>query len=200
MDRIGTAERKAHAFPPATGGMDLRVIGVLLLIPLLDVMLLVAVAGAIGAVATVALVVLTALVGMLLVRAEGRHTLRRIQRKLGRGELPGDELIDGALLIAAGALFLTPGLVTDGVALLAALPPTRVPLRWAARKFVVTPYLDAKTGGFATGEVYTAGFPGDGETYDVGDDQYDVDGSGSASGSNAGGGSGSGTGSRSRED
>jgi len=172
--------------------MDLRVIGVLLLIPLLDVMLLVAVAGTIGAVATVAIVVLTALVGMLLVRAEGRHTVRRIQRKLARGEIPGDELIDGALLIAAGALFLTPGLVTDAVALLAALPPTRVPLRWSARKFVVSPYLDAKTGGFVTGDVYTGGFPDRENTYDVGEDQYDVDRSGSGSNSGPGPGSGSG--------
>jgi len=163
--------------------MDLRVIGVLLLIPLLDVLLLVAVAGAIGAVATVAVVVLTALIGMLLVRAEGRHTLRRIRRKLATGSLPGDELIDGALLIAAGALFLTPGLVTDAVALLAALPPTRIPLRWAARRFVVTPYLDATTGGFATGDVYTGGFPDGKDTYDVGDDQYDVDRTGSGSSS-----------------
>ena len=60
--------------------MDLRVIGVLLLVPLLDVLLLVVVAGMIGLVPTVAIVVLTALVGMLLVRAEGRHVLRRIQR------------------------------------------------------------------------------------------------------------------------
>jgi len=158
--------------------MDLRVIGVLLLIPLLDIVLLVAVAGLIGAVPTVALVVLTALLGMLLVRAEGRHTVRAIQRELARGALPEDELIDGALLVAAGAMFLTPGLVTDFVALLAALPPTRVPLRLAARKFVVTPYLDTKTGGFATGQVYVGGFPdrsGEDEPYDVDDDEYRVD-------------------------
>jgi UPF0716 protein FxsA len=160
--------------------MDLRVIGVLLLVPLLDVLLLVVVAGMIGLVPTVAIVVLTALVGMLLVRAEGRHVLGRIQRKFARGGLPGDELIDGALLVAAGALFLTPGLVTDFLALLAALPPTRVPLRWATRKFVVTPYVDARSGGLATGTVYTGGFPdrgGDQDTYDVGDDEYDVEGS-----------------------
>ena len=47
----------------------LRIIGLLLLIPLFDAVLLVAVAGWIGAPLTVALVVLTALIGMLLVRA-----------------------------------------------------------------------------------------------------------------------------------
>lgn len=185
--------------------MDLRVIAVLLLVPLLDVMLLVVIAGWIGLVATVALVVLTALIGMLLVRAEGRHTLRGIQEKLARGEVPTDELLDGALLIAAGALFLTPGIVTDLVALILALPPTRYPVRAVAKKYVVGPYVDAKTGGFASGRVYTAGFPGegpggegpgdagdtggpgggrrsgrpgsgeDGTTIDIGEDQYEVD-------------------------
>lgn len=166
--------------------MDLRVIGILLLVPLLDVMLLVILATGLGPVtlgipATVALVVLTALVGMLLVRAEGRHTLGKIQSKLADGEIPTDELLDGALLIVAGALFLTPGIVTDLVALLLALPPTRYPVRVAVKKYVVSPYADAKTGGFASGNVYVGGFPGsgpapdEGETIDVGEDEYDVD-------------------------
>jgi UPF0716 protein FxsA len=147
--------------------MDLRVIGVLLLVPLLDVMLLVILATplgpvTIGPVATVALVVLTALVGLLLVRAEGRHTLARLQRKLADGEAPTDELLDGALLLVAGVLMLTPGIVTDIVGFVFVLPPTRYPIRVALKKYVVTPYVDAKTGGFATGDVYLGGFPGGG--------------------------------------
>lgn len=140
--------------------MDLRVIGVLLLIPLLDVMLLVVLSGYIGFPATVLIVVLTALLGMLLVRAEGRHTLGKLQRKLGQGEVPTNELIDGAFLLVAGALFLTPGIVTDFIALLFALPPTRLVFRTLAKKYVITPYADAKTGGFASGNVYIGGFPG----------------------------------------
>jgi UPF0716 protein FxsA len=158
--------------------MDLRVIGVLLLIPLLDVMLLVVLATSLPVTAVVALVVLTALVGMLLVRAEGRHTLRRIQEKLTQGEPPTDELVDGGLLLVSGALFLTPGIVTDLVALLFVLPPTRYPIRVVVKKYVVTPYVDAKTDGFATGNVYVGGFPGgddgrqQGETVDMGADEY----------------------------
>ena len=174
----------------------LRLIGVLLLIPLLDIMLLLVVGGEIGFVPTVAIVVLTGLVGMLLVRAEGRHTLRKIQRKLGHGEAPTDELIDGGLLIAAGAFLLTPGLVTDLVGFLLVIPVTRYPIRLAVKKWVVVPYADAKTRGFATGTVYTGGFPGNvdvsmggnddvgtgdrspgtgDDTYDVDDDSYDID-------------------------
>ena len=145
--------------------MYLRAIGVLLLVPLVDVLLLVVLATGFGPVtigpsATVALVVLTALLGLLLVRAEGRHTIRKIQRKLAEGEPPTDELLNGALLLVAGALMLTPGLITDLLGLLLVLPPTRFPIRIAVKRYVVTPFLDGKTGGFATGNVYVGGFPG----------------------------------------
>ena len=149
----------------------LRVLALLLLIPLFDIVLLAVVAiPYLGTLPTVALVVLTALVGMLLVRAEGRATLRNIQRKLATGEVPTNELIDGGLLIAAGAFFLTPGLVTDAVGLLVAIPVTRYPIRAATRRWVVRPYIDAKTGGFASGQVYVGGFPDEqgGPTADAG--------------------------------
>lgn len=170
-------------------GMDLRVIGLLLLIPLLDIVLLVALAAYVPVTWVVVLVVLTALLGMLLVRAEGRHTLAKIQQKTARGEVPTDELVDGGFLLVAGALFLTPGLVTDLIALLLALPPTRYPIRLLVKKYVVTPFVESKTGGFATGNVYVGGFPGDGgdETIDVGEDEYrNVDSEGRSSSGNAG--------------
>ncbi|MFB6221042.1 MAG: FxsA family protein [Halolamina sp.] len=140
--------------------MRLRyVIPALLLIPLVDALMLVVVADYLGWQATVLLVVLTGLVGMLLVRAEGRHTLRRIQEKAARGEPPADELLDGALLIVAGAFLLTPGVVTDAIGFLLTLPPTRYPIRTVLKRFIVVPKLDEKTGGFVTGGVWTGGFP-----------------------------------------
>jgi len=143
----------------------LRVIAVLLLIPLLDAILLAVLATqlqALSVVVIVLLVVVTALVGMLLVRAEGRHTLRRIQEKLAAGDVPTDDLIDGGFLVAAGAFFLTPGFVTDFVGLLLAIPLTRAPIRMLAKRFVITPYLDAKAKGFVSGNVYIGGFPDQG--------------------------------------
>jgi UPF0716 protein FxsA len=151
------------------------ILGALLVVPLADAALLVVVADALGWVATVALVVLTALLGSLLVRAEGRHTLRSIQRRLAAGEAPTDELLDGGLLIAAGALLLTPGLLTDAVGFALGIPPTRYPIRTALKRFVVTPYLDRRTGGFATGAVWTAGFPDQGGDREPDDDPFDLD-------------------------
>jgi UPF0716 protein FxsA len=166
----------------------LRVVAVLLLIPLLDVLLLTVLIGVVGWQLVVLAVVFTALIGMLLVRAEGRHTARKIQQKTAQGELPTDELLDGALLLVAGVALLTPGLVTDLVGFLLVLPPTRYPIRLAVKKWVVVPYADAKSRGFVTGNVYVGGFPDDesapgpgsgpgdeGDTYDLDDDAYDVE-------------------------
>lgn len=139
------------------------VIAALLLIPLADALLLVVVADAIGWQATVLLVVLTGLVGMLLVRAEGRHTLRRLQERAARGEVPTDELLDGALLVAAGAFLLTPGVVTDAIGFALAIPLSRYPIRAALKRWVVVPKLDAHTDGFVSGTVWTAGFPDGGD-------------------------------------
>ncbi|WP_232702860.1 FxsA family protein [Halobacterium wangiae] len=133
----------------------------LLIVPLADALFLVFVAGELGWKVTVAIVVLTALLGTLFVRAEGRHTLRRIQRSLASGESPADDLIDGAFLIAAGAFLLTPGLLTDALGFLLVFPVTRIPFRYAVKRWVILPRLDQRTGGFATGNVYTFGFPGD---------------------------------------
>jgi UPF0716 protein FxsA len=63
------------------------------------------------------------------------------------------------------------------------VPVTRYPIRLALKKFVVTPYVDEKTGGFATGRIYMGGFPDedaggfpDEDDRDDGDDDYvDVD-------------------------
>jgi UPF0716 protein FxsA len=165
----------------------LRIIGVLLLIPLLVVL-----STYVGWQIVALVVVLTALIGMLLVRAEGRQTLRKIQQKTARGELPADELLDGALLLVSGAFLLTPGLVTDLIGFLLVIPFTRYPIRLAVKKWVVVPYADAKSRGFVSGNVYIGGFPNEegtagvqggpgpgagpsGDTYDMDEDSYDVD-------------------------
>jgi len=173
-------------------------IALLLLIPLSDALLLVVLSQWIQWPVIVALVVLTGLVGMLLVRAEGRATLRGVQRKLATGDLPTNELLDGGMLIAARAFLLTPGLVTDTLGFLLALPFTRYPIREVLKRYVVKPYLDKKADGFVSGNVWIGGFPqgddfegGPAGQSDLGDDGFG--GSGSA-GTGGSGGSPSGSG------
>lgn len=174
----------------------------LLVVPLVDIAVLLWLGSIFGWVEIVLLTVLTALLGTLLVRAEGRRTIRKIQRQLGEGTPPTDGLVDGGLLIAAGAFLLTPGVVTDAIGFLLVVPLTRIPVRVALKRYVIVPKLDEKSGGFASGNVYTFGFPdpegtedvdpsdfdlgpgsggtgpgpdGSDDTVDLGSDEYDVD-------------------------
>ena len=162
----------------------------LLLIPLVDAFVLVAIVGwgLLTWLQTVALVVLTGLIGMILVRAEGRSTVRRFQRKLASGSPPTDELLDGGLLIASGAFLLTPGLVTDLLGFLLVLPPTRLPIRLALKRWVVVPYIDKQTGGLGTGKVWTFGFPDPEQAAGNGQEQFNMGQSGATQQSQSGNG------------
>ena len=110
-----------------------RLLLLFLLVPLVDLALLVTVGERIGLGPTVAIVVLTAVVGSWLARREGTAAWRRVQAKLSTGGVPGPELIDGVVILMAGALLLTPGFLTDIVGLLGLFPPTRAVARQALR-------------------------------------------------------------------
>jgi UPF0716 protein FxsA len=102
-----------------------------LVVPLAEIYLLIQAGGVIGALNTVALVVLTAVVGAWLLRLQGLATLRRVQQSLERSELPETALVEGVLLLLAGALLLTPGFITDAVGFALLVPTVRVALAHA---------------------------------------------------------------------
>ena len=66
-------------------------------------------------------------------------TLQRIQTEIKAGRVPGRELVHGVIIVAAGVLLLTPGLVTDVFGYLLFIPKVR-DLVWRAlsRRVVVT--------------------------------------------------------------
>ncbi len=101
-----------------------------LTVPLLEVYLLIEVGQAIGAPATIAAVVGTALLGAALARYQGMVTVTRLYTQLHRAEIPTQTLFEGACLLVAGALLLTPGFFTDAVGFALLTPPLR---RWAYR-------------------------------------------------------------------
>ena len=91
-------------------------LGLLIGVPLIEIYLFVELGGLIGTWPTIGLVVLTAIAGSIMLRAQGRRVLARAQEKIRRGEPPVSDLLDGIGLLLAGALLLTPGFLTDGVA------------------------------------------------------------------------------------
>ncbi|MBF0447617.1 MAG: FxsA family protein [Magnetococcales bacterium] len=98
-------------------------------IPILEIYILIQVGEKIGLLSTLLTIICTALVGASLVRHEGIKTLYNLQEKLNRQEMPGQELADGALLLLAGVLLVTPGFFTDGVGFFLAFPWSRALLR-----------------------------------------------------------------------
>jgi UPF0716 protein FxsA len=98
-------------------------------VPLVELYVLVAVAGAIGVFPALAILLGVSFLGVWLVKREGIGVLRRMQETLARGEMPAVEMIDGGLLVLAGAMCLVPGFVTDAFGLLLILPPVRAFVR-----------------------------------------------------------------------
>jgi len=96
-----------------------------LLVPLVEIYVLIQVGSVIGALPTVILVVLTAVIGVGLLRSQGLRTWMRAQEQLARGLLPAVELLEGMLLMLAGAFLLTPGFVTDTLGFLLLVPAVR---------------------------------------------------------------------------
>jgi len=100
-----------------------------LVVPFVELYVIIQVGHIVGVVPTIALLVVISLLGASLCKREGLAVIRRIQEQLAERRLPGVALLDGALVLLAGALLLTPGFVTDGVGLLLLLPPVRAGAR-----------------------------------------------------------------------
>lgn len=119
--------------------MLLRLFLLFTLIPAVEIWLLIEVGTVIGALNTLAIIVATGFLGAYYARRQGLRILLRIQESMRRGQVPGGELINGALLLVGGALLLTPGFLTDAVGFSLIFPPTRDGLKallraWLERK------------------------------------------------------------------
>ena len=94
-------------------------------VPILEISVFISVGEEIGLNWTLVIVILTAVVGTWMIKRQGLKTLYRLQDQLDRGQLPLREVFDAFFLLLAGALLLTPGLVTDGVGFLLLMSPFR---------------------------------------------------------------------------
>lgn len=97
----------------------------LILVPLIEIGLFIEIGGALGLWPTLALILITAALGAGLMRAQGFAAMMRMRDAMERGEDPRGPLAEGAMILVAGALMLTPGFFTDALGLLFLLPPVR---------------------------------------------------------------------------
>src|SRR4029450_472139 len=123
----------------ATSGtvpMVLFLLLIFIVAPLVELAVIVQVAGAIGVLNTLGLLIAVSLLGAWLAKREGLGVLRRIQAALDRGQVPNTEVVDGGLILLAGALMIAPGFISDALALLLLIPPTRAIIRVPVLRYV----------------------------------------------------------------
>ena len=104
-----------------------------IVMPLVELALLLKLADLTDWKVSLALVVVTGIAGAVLAKSQSISLLRRMQADVRAGRVPADSLLDAALILAAGVLLITPGMISDLVGIVLLIPP----LRRVAKLFLV---------------------------------------------------------------
>jgi UPF0716 protein FxsA len=100
-------------------------------VPLLEIGLFIQVGGFIGLWPTLFIVFVTAFLGANLVKSQGAREMANLRGSFNELSDPTEPLANGAMILFAGALLLTPGFFTDAVGFSLLIPQVRT----AAFKF-----------------------------------------------------------------
>ena len=110
-------------------------LAVFILMPIAEIAVLLRVHDAIGLFDTLMLVILTGFAGAFRARQQGRMVLFQIRKDMAEGRMPAPRLMDGVMILVAGVLLITPGLITDTIGFLLLVPVVRAWIRnWLQRK------------------------------------------------------------------
>lgn len=112
--------------------MILLIIALIVLAPLVELYILIKAGAAFGALPVIGACVATAVLGGLILRAQGLSALASARRDLDEGRAPVEAVVDGAFLVVAAPLLMTPGFVTDAVGFALLIPPLRHAIARAA--------------------------------------------------------------------
>lgn len=102
--------------------------------PVVELFVLIKIGSRIGALNTVAVVIVTGAAGALLARAQGMAVIYRIRDSVNNGLMPGEEILNGIMILCGGVLFLTPGFITDLLGFFMLIPVTRKYLKVRLRE------------------------------------------------------------------
>ncbi|MCK5893373.1 MAG: FxsA family protein [Endozoicomonadaceae bacterium] len=97
----------------------------LVLFPIAEIMVLIKIGSLIGVLVTVLLLLFTASLGIYLLREQGIRTLLRARERMMNGQVVGQEMLEGVIIVACGVLLVAPGFITDTIALIGFFPVTR---------------------------------------------------------------------------
>lgn len=111
-----------------------RLLLLFIAVPIAELYLLIEIGKQVGTAATIGLIVFTGVLGAWLARRQGLGVLKRMQEQTAAGALPASEIVDGALILMAGAVLMTPGVLTDAFGFLLLVPAFRTLLKSHLRR------------------------------------------------------------------
>jgi UPF0716 protein FxsA len=118
----------------------------LIALPILELALLIKTGQAIGFWATLGLLLGAVVIGGAIMSRQGISVARRAQEAVATGRPPVGPVLDGAFLLLAGALLISPGFITDAMALALLVPPIRRKVaRWCVRRLAERAHVRVKT-------------------------------------------------------
>ena len=116
--------------------MFLRLLLLFVIVPAIELAILIEIGKDIGFWPTMGIILLTGVMGSTLTRKQGVAVWSQFNLKLQKGQLPGNELLDGLIVLCSGALLLTPGILTDFVGFLGLIPQSRALIRNQLQKYL----------------------------------------------------------------
>ena len=116
--------------------MFLRLFLLFTLVPAIELYLIIKVGSVIGAFNTILLIIFTGVVGAYYARQQGFRVVSNIQWKMQQGTVPGDDLVNGAMLLVGGAFLITPGFITDFAGFSLIFPPSREAIKIGVKRYL----------------------------------------------------------------
>lgn len=116
--------------------MFARLLLLFITIPILELCIFLMLGSKIGIPTTLAIIVLTAFLGAWLTKSEGLKTLTKYQNAVSQGRLPHEEVMDGLMILVAGAVLLTPGFLTDAIGFSLLIPTVRDFVKGIAKAYL----------------------------------------------------------------
>ena len=122
--------------------MFARLLFLFIVIPLIDLTLLLVLAQYLTWQVTIATVIISGIIGAWLASHQGRSVKIRMRDQMMQNQLPTGLLTDGAMILFAAGLLITPGLITDLFGFSLLIPPIREFYKraisgWVKRNFKV---------------------------------------------------------------
>ena len=125
--------------------MFIKLLALFLLIPIIELFIMFKVGKVIGLEITILIIIITAIIGAKLTKVQGAKAIKNAQSEIKGGKLPHNEVMDGIMIIIAGAFLLTPGFVTDIVGFSLLLPTLRSNYQKLLLAFIKTKILFAQS-------------------------------------------------------